>query len=249
MSAQPAVDATRLYGDLASWWPLVSDPADYAGEAQVYGDLLATHGPVHELLELGSGGGHTAGHLKRRFGLTLSDASEAMLQVSRQAHPELDHVLGDMRTLRLGARFDAVFLHDALVYLRTQADLAAALATAREHCRDGGTVLCIPDSVAETHASSTTAGGGDGEGRSLRFLEWIGALQDGGPAYTVDYAFLMREGDGPVQVAHDQHRCGSHSRQAWSEACRAARLEPERRVIDLPDPDHTRVEALVCRAV
>jgi SAM-dependent methyltransferase len=249
LSAAAAAGSTRLYGDLATWWPLVSDPADYAGEAQVYGDLLASLGPVQEVLELGSGGGHTAGHLKRRFGMTLSDVSESMLQVSRRAHPELDHVLGDMRSLRLGARFDAVFLHDALAYLGTEDDLAATLATAREHCRDGGTVLCVPDCVRETHAASTTAGGGDGDGRSLRFLEWISALQEGGPAYTVDYAFLMREGDGPVQVAHDHHQCGAHPRAAWLELCHAAKLEPERRVLDLPDPDHTRVEVFLCRAV
>ena len=31
----------RLYSDLAEWWPLLDDPADYAEEAGVYGDLLA----------------------------------------------------------------------------------------------------------------------------------------------------------------------------------------------------------------
>lgn len=239
----------RLYHELAPWWPLVSSPADYAEEGQLYGELLSSHGPVRRVLELGSGGGHLAGHLKQRFAVTLSDVSADMLAVSRQAHPECDHLLGDMRSLRLGDRFDAVMLHDACVYLLTEADLRAALVTAREHCVDGGTVLCVPDFVAETHAASASAGGGDGQGRSVRYLEWIGALRDGGPVYPVDYAFLLREGDSPARVVHDSHLCAAHPRASWLAAARAAGLTPEECSVQLSDEDATAVQAFVCRAV
>ena len=33
-----------MYGELAAWWPLLDDPADYAEEAGVYGDLLVEVG-------------------------------------------------------------------------------------------------------------------------------------------------------------------------------------------------------------
>ena len=94
----------RLYGQLAEWWPLLDDPADYAEEAGVYGDLLAEacDAPIESLLELGSGGGNSACHLKQRFRrLVLTDISEDMLAVSRTLHPECEHRIGDMRTLRL----------------------------------------------------------------------------------------------------------------------------------------------------
>ena len=53
----------RLYGELAEWWPLLDDPADYAEEAALYGDLLAEacDAPIGSLLELGCGGGNSAG--------------------------------------------------------------------------------------------------------------------------------------------------------------------------------------------
>ena len=57
----------RLYGELAEWWPLVGDPAtEYAVEAGIYADLLAEacDGPIESLLELGSGGGNNALHMK-----------------------------------------------------------------------------------------------------------------------------------------------------------------------------------------
>lgn len=238
----------RLYDELAPWWHLVSDPADYAHEAVVYGDLLASPGAVREVLELGSGGGHTAGHLKRRFVMTLSDRSPAMLEVSRRRHPECDHILGDMRELRLGARFDAVFIHDALAYLQGEADLRAALATAAIHCRPGGAVLLVPDFVAETHAPSSSAGGGDDGERSLRFLEWIGPLEEGGPGYPVDYAFLLREGRGEVRVVADHHRCAAHPRALWEDGCRGVGLEPEWHQVTLDGRGQARHLVCLCRA-
>ena len=49
----------KLYGELASWWPLLSAPADYEEEAAFYLRHLmdACERPARSLLELGSGGG------------------------------------------------------------------------------------------------------------------------------------------------------------------------------------------------
>ena len=67
----------RLYTDLAAWWPLLSAPADYAEEAAFYRQLLdeAIAPPARTLLELGSGGGNNASHLKAHFDMTLVDRS------------------------------------------------------------------------------------------------------------------------------------------------------------------------------
>ena len=52
----------RLYDDLAAWWPLLSQPEDYAEEAAQYADALAQtcDRPIESLLELGAGGGNNA---------------------------------------------------------------------------------------------------------------------------------------------------------------------------------------------
>ena len=51
-----------------------------------------------------------------------------MLDLSRTINPECEHVQGDMRTLRLGRVFDAIFVEDAVMYLTSVADLRAMLA-------------------------------------------------------------------------------------------------------------------------
>ena len=103
----------RLYQDLAAWWPLISPPEEYAEEAAFAGRLLRqADRPVREVLELGSGGGHCASHLAPGFTMTLVDLSPGMLAVSRQLNPDCEHVEADMRTVRLGRDFDAVFVPD-----------------------------------------------------------------------------------------------------------------------------------------
>ena len=112
-----------FYGELARWWPLISPVEDYAEEAAEAATVLQmAAGPVREVLELGSGGGHNAAYLKRQFAMTLTDLSEDMLAVSRALNPECEHAQGDMRTIRLGRLFDAVFIHDAIDYMTTESD-------------------------------------------------------------------------------------------------------------------------------
>ena len=58
----------RLYADIASWWPLISAPEEYIGEAAFAASLLRTADPpARTVLELGSGGGNNAFHLKSRI--------------------------------------------------------------------------------------------------------------------------------------------------------------------------------------
>ena len=87
------------------------------------------------LLELGSGGGNNASHLKTQFDMVLVDPSPGMLAVSRQPNPECEHLEGDMRDVRLSRRFDRVLIHDAICYMTTEADLRSAIEMAFEHCR------------------------------------------------------------------------------------------------------------------
>lgn len=219
----------RMYSDLAPWFHLLTHPSDYADEAEHVVRVVeeAVDGEARTLLELGSGGGNNASHLKRRFQCTLTDLSNEMLELSRALNPECEHLPGDMRTLRLGRGFDVVFAHDALSYLTTEDDLRAAVETAAAHVRPGGVVVLVPDATAEIFEPGTKRGGHDGEdGRSLRYLEWTHAPEPpNATTYLVDYALLLRESDGSVRVVHDRHRLGLFGVAAWRELIRAAGLE------------------------
>jgi trans-aconitate methyltransferase len=117
-------------------------------------------------LELGSGGGNNAFHLKRRFELTLVDRAPGMLAVSRRLNPGCEHVEGDMQTVRLRREFDGM-VHDAICYVTTIADLRSVLETSYAHCRPGGVVLFAPDNVKESFRPGTDCGGHDEDGRGV----------------------------------------------------------------------------------
>jgi SAM-dependent methyltransferase len=213
-----------MYGELAPWFHLLTPPAEYADEAAAVLELLREHvdGPLETLLELGSGGGNMASHMRRDLRLTLTDLSPQMIELSRTINPDTEHLVGDMRTLRLGRTFDAVLIHDAICYMTTESDLRAALATAYEHLRSGGVAVFEPDHVRERFQPETDYGGEDGParpdgalGRALRYLEWKTDPDPADTTYQVDYALLLRRDDGSVEVRQDRHIEGLFSTETW----------------------------------
>src|SRR5215475_7135928 len=62
----------RLYSELAGWWPLISPVGEYAGDAAAIEREFGSSGmQVRTLLDLGSGGGHVALHLRPGRAVTL----------------------------------------------------------------------------------------------------------------------------------------------------------------------------------
>jgi SAM-dependent methyltransferase len=217
----------KLYDELAEWWPLFSAPADYAEEAGFFARILsdACKPAPRTVLELGSGGGNNALHLKSKFEMTLLDLSPQMLAVSRALNPECEHRAGDMRSANLGRTFDAVFVHDAIAYMTSAVDLDAAIRTAYRHCRAGGVALFVPDCVRETFVAETKHGGHDGDGRSLRYLMWTVDPDPADTTYRADFAILLRDHRGDTRVVHDSHIEGVFPRDEWMRLLRGAGFE------------------------
>ncbi len=220
----------KLYRELARWWPLFSSPYDddYRDEARFFHDALITHcvhSPI-EVVELGCGGGNIASYLKAHWKLTLSDVSTQMLDVSRRLNPECEHLEGDMRTVRVGRTFDAVFVHDAVSYITTLSDLRITMRTAFAHCRDGGAALFAPDHTRECFKNETSHGGEDGEEEALRYLSWTFDPDESDCTYRECFSFIFRTKDGNVHYDQDEHVLGLFPRAEWSAALTAAGFLP-----------------------
>jgi len=218
-----------MYDELADWWPLLSAPDEYEEEAAFYLAQLrrGCQGPLTRVLELGSGGGNNASHMKRDVELVLVEPSEGMLRVSQALNPECEHVAGDMRTVRLGRQFDGVFVQDAVAYMTTRDDLRRAMETAFLHTRPGGVALFAPDYLRDTFAPSTDHGGHDEGVRGMRFLEWVWDPNPDDEQILVDYVLTIRDGDGQVRVEHDRHLEGLFTRGTWLTLLSEAGFEPE----------------------
>ena len=238
----------RLYSELASWYRLVDPLADHEDEAAAYAvafeRVLGTR-PAATLLELGAGAGHNAFYLKRRFRCTLADISPEMLALSQELNRECEHVRGDMRSVRLGRPFDAVFVHDAIMYLTTEDDLAAAIGTAYAHTAPGGAALFAPDFVQEALREMTEVIEGRHGDRAMRCLAWTWDPDPTDSTYVVDYAYLLREGP-EVTAVHDRHVEGVFPRATWMRLLSDAGYQVE--LARRPLGDGVTDEIFLCRA-
>ncbi len=224
------ISRNRMYDDLARLWPWISPPEDYEEESQFWrAALRAKLGPGrHRLLELGVGGGHNLSHFAQEFAATAVDLSARMLEQSQRLNPGVEHLVGDMRTLRLHRTFDAVLVHDAIDYMVSLKDLRAVFATAAAHLRPNGVLIVAPDYTKETFEdgavySRTTSG-------PSICLTHVEIDFDPDPSDTTLESLmlsLIRE-DGEIRVELDRHTIGLFSQATWIEELTQAGFEVER---------------------
>lgn len=235
-----------MYGELVPWYRLLDPVADHEEEAACYAAAFerAASPRPGTLLELGAGAGHNAFYMKRRFRCTLTDLSPEMQALSRELNPECEHFEGDMRTLRLDRTFDAVLVHDAVMYMITEEDLLAAARTAFEHTRPGGAAIFAPDYVRETFRDNAEVISGEGGERALRCVAWSWDPDTTDDTYFTDYAFLLRDESG-VRAVHDRHVEGLFAKDAWLRILATAGYRVE--TVERPVGEGAVGEIFLCR--
>lgn len=218
----------RLYHDLAELWPLLSPPEHYAPEAEVIHRLLEQRLPPapaehrRTLLELGAGGGHTLCHLRDAYTCTAADLSDAMLANCRALNPDVETIVGDMRTMRLDRTFDAVLIHDAIDYMLSEDDVRRTLDTAAAHLEPGGLAFIAPTYTRETFQNHES----EKDQRTVgnRTLTYLGYVHDPDPAdstFELILVYLINDA-GEARVEHDRHTCGLFDDATWQRLMREA---------------------------
>ncbi|MBN1212122.1 MAG: methyltransferase domain-containing protein [candidate division Zixibacteria bacterium] len=231
------IKQNRLYDEFAHLWNLISNPQDYALEAAFWKKALRDKlGPGrHEILELGVGGGHNLSHLKNEFRATAVDISDKMLDNSRRLNPEVEHLVGDMRSVRLGRIFRAVIIHDAINYMLTEDDLHAALRTAAEHLDPGGVFVTSPDYTTETFTDGVVRHGSCAdENTRLVHIEYEFDPDPDDTTYEYLMIYLIRE-KGQLRIEHDRHVTGLFREARWLELIEDAGFEVEKYAYDVHD--------------
>jgi SAM-dependent methyltransferase len=116
---------------------------DYAAESGDIHALIERHRPgARSLLDVACGTGGHLRHLRRWYDVTGVDLEPAMVAEARRHLPDITLVEGDMRTLALGTRFDAVVcLFSSIGYLGSTPELASAVAAMGRHLHPGGVLI------------------------------------------------------------------------------------------------------------
>ena len=231
----------RLYHDLAWLWPIVSPPAEYIVEAAQWRDIIRSRlpagagtpggrgssGGAPSLLDLGCGGGHLLSHLTSDFITEAVDLSPQMLEISRRLNPQTQHHIGDMRSIRLGRTFDVVTIHDAVNYMLTEDDLAAAIATAVAHLNPGGLVMLAPDWLRDTFAGPKVIDWTRSDRAvDVTFIEYIADPDSADSTIESVFLFIINR-DGRITVEQDRHISGLFAESVWRRLLAEAGLSAE----------------------
>lgn len=136
-------------GAYAGAYDRLYDEKDYDGECNALERMFAEFGAgrIQSVLDLGCGtGSHAVRMARRGYSLTGVDASVAMLDVAERkaeaAGVSLNLLAADLRSLSLGAQFDAVVMMFAVLgYQTTNEDVSRALEVVRKHLRPGGVFI------------------------------------------------------------------------------------------------------------
>ncbi len=209
----------RLYSDLAWLWPIVSPPQEYQDEAEAFRRSLTEFAerPIRNVLHLGCGGGHGDYWLKRHFSVVGVDLSSAMISLAGKLNPEVEYLLGDMRTVRLGRKFDAVIFSDAIMYMLSPTDLLSAFTTARAHLETGGllsTYIELEKTRFQQNAIVTTVK--DFDGGSVVMIENYFDPDRSDTTFELTFVYLIRR-SGKLAIETDRHLCGVLEIRCWRE--------------------------------
>jgi SAM-dependent methyltransferase len=140
---------TELFGsEYANAYDVLYQDKDYLEESLLIDRLLQTYGngPVRSVLDLGCGtGNHALPLAERGYAIVGVDRSAGMLEAarkkaaSRQIGGKAKFYQEDIRSFQVEQSFDASLMMFAVLgYQLKNADVVAALRTARKHVRLGG---------------------------------------------------------------------------------------------------------------
>lgn len=129
--------------EYAAAYDALYEDKDYAAECDLVENVFATYadGNVRRVLDLGCGtGGHSVVLARRGYDVVGVDRSQHMLHAARGQGSTARFELGDLGQITLPDEpFDAVLMmFGVLSYQVDNADVRAALQTARHHLRPGG---------------------------------------------------------------------------------------------------------------
>lgn len=214
-------------GDVARLYEAVhrGKGKDYRGEADAIADVVLEHAPgATSLLDVACGTGAHARHLADRFarveGLELSPD---MLELARGASDLTFHA-GDMRTMDLPARFDAVTcMFSSIGHMADVDELAQALQAFARHVTDDGVVLIepwwFPDSFIPGWISADTV---EVDGSVVTRVSH--SLREG-DATAIEVHYLHARPEEGIEHHQERHLITLFTREQYEGAFRSAGLD------------------------
>ena len=212
-------ESSQVFGDVyAGVYDSLYEDKDYEAECDLLEAIFQRYGqtPIHEVLDLGCGtGNHSIRLAQRGYAVTGVDRSLQMLAEARQKAAsaqsasalEATFLEGDLRTFRAEPVYDAVLMMFAVLgYQVENADVLAALRTARQALKPGGLIVFdvwYGPAVLVMRPSDRVKVIPISDGKILRVAS--GELDTRGQTCTVRYRLWRLEGNVLTGETSEEH--------------------------------------------
>ncbi|WP_419996939.1 class I SAM-dependent methyltransferase [Streptomyces boninensis] len=167
------MEATNLFYRNPALYDAVQADTGSAAACQA---LIERHHPdATTLVDFGCGTARDIEALAKRYDTTGVDLQPQMVEYAHRVRPGLDIREGDMRTVRLGERMDAITcLGNSLAYVHDNDDISRVFETFASHANTGAVlVLCSPVwPITQTVTSQSTVRTADGPAQVTIRHEW-----------------------------------------------------------------------------
>ncbi len=213
------------YNDLAWTESVITSPGDYADETEFYIKLIKENSgiEVKTLLHLGCGAGGNDYIFKNHFKVTGVDISGGMLEIARKINPAVAYLHGDMRSIDLKERFDAVAIPDSIDYMTTLPELQSAIAVACKHLKPGGILLIVAKTLEEFRENNFCYSGAK-DNVEITIFENNYIPKQYPSNYEATLVYLIRQ-EGKLSIHTDCHRLGLFSQTEWLSLLKDSGLE------------------------
>ena len=150
-----------------------------------------------------------------------------MLAQAHTLNPTLSYLQGDMRTLRLAAKFDAVILADASDYLLSLEDLETTARTAFHHLRPGGVFCTYAEEIRERFVQNKTYTIHRAlDAFAITVIENMFDPDPQDSNYEMTFIYLIRQA-GELSIEVDRHIAGLFSSAEWINSLEEAGFQVE----------------------
>ncbi len=205
----------KAYTDLAWTESRVYSPEKAAKETELFSKLIKKSSKINTktLLHLGCGSGIYDYTFKKHFKVTGVDITENMLALAKELNPKVVYHHGDMRTIELGKKFDAVTIPESIGYMTSTEDLKRAIKCANRHLKPGG-VLLICANIKETFKSNNFVYTGEKEDIEITIFENNYIPHDNDSICEATIIYLIRN-KGKLETYTDIHTLGLFDKKTW----------------------------------
>lgn len=203
----------KVYNELAWTDALLSSADDYQYETDMYVQWLKEYAerPLENVLHLGCGAGGHDMFFKRFFNVTGVDVSDGMIKEAEKTNPEVNYMKGDMRSLDLAEKFDAVVIPDSIMYQAEIEDVERTIQTAVDHLLPGGCLLIVTHTKEQFQNNQFSYTGFDDKTHITLFEDNFIVSES---TYEAVFVYLIRQ-NNELSIYEEVHTLGIFPKNDW----------------------------------